>query len=180
MEAPVVEAPVAEEVVADEPVAQTPNYNTDMTAVPGNSYYAGQCTWYVKNTLSWVGNFWGPRSYQPMTTCSLHTTCIDQRSMSYQVRPSCPCCSLVFGQQAHQPLLLRQPVLQRQELPQLVLLQLLVLVLQQALQLVQPQQLVQLLQQQLALLKQLLCKLRVRLTLCKLVTHCQRLHQLLN
>ena len=57
--APVVEAPVAEEVVADEPVAQTPNYNTDMTAVPGNSYYAGQCTWYVKNTLSWVGNFWG-------------------------------------------------------------------------------------------------------------------------
>ena len=59
VEAPVVEAPVAEEVVADEPVAQTPNYNTDMTAVPGNSYYAGQCTWYVKNTLSWVGNFWG-------------------------------------------------------------------------------------------------------------------------
>ncbi|MHC8518612.1 CHAP domain-containing protein [Weissella confusa] len=58
-EAPVEEAPVAEEVVADEPVAQTPNYNTDMTAVPGNSYYAGQCTWYVKNTLSWVGNFWG-------------------------------------------------------------------------------------------------------------------------
>ena len=58
-EAPVVEAPVAEEVVADEPAAQTPNYNTDMTAVPGNSYYAGQCTWYVKNTLSWVGNFWG-------------------------------------------------------------------------------------------------------------------------
>ncbi|WP_308888683.1 COG3942 and LysM peptidoglycan-binding domain-containing protein [Weissella confusa] len=59
VEAPVAEAPVAEEVVADEPVAQTPNYNTDMTAVPGNSYYAGQCTWYVKNTLSWVGNFWG-------------------------------------------------------------------------------------------------------------------------
>ena len=58
-EAPVVEAPVAEEVVADEPATQTPNYNTDMTAVPGNSYYAGQCTWYVKNTLSWVGNFWG-------------------------------------------------------------------------------------------------------------------------
>ena len=59
VEVPVAEAPVAEEVVADEPVAQTPNYNTDMTAVPGNSYYAGQCTWYVKNTLSWVGNFWG-------------------------------------------------------------------------------------------------------------------------
>ncbi|QYU58682.1 CHAP domain-containing protein [Weissella confusa] len=59
VEAPVVEAPVAEAPVADEPVAQTPNYNTDMTAVPGNSYYAGQCTWYVKNTLPWVGNFWG-------------------------------------------------------------------------------------------------------------------------
>ena len=59
VEAPVVEAPVAEAPVADEPVSQTPNYNTDMTAVPGNSYYAGQCTWYVKNTLSWVGNFWG-------------------------------------------------------------------------------------------------------------------------
>ena len=29
------------------------------TAVPGNSYYAGQCTWYVKNQLPWVGNFWG-------------------------------------------------------------------------------------------------------------------------
>ncbi|MCT0025060.1 CHAP domain-containing protein [Weissella confusa] len=54
------DAAVASEApVADEPVAQTPNYNTDMTAVPGNSYYAGQCTWYVKNTLSWVGNFWG-------------------------------------------------------------------------------------------------------------------------
>ena len=59
VEVPVAEAPVAEEVVADEPVAQTPNYNTDMTAVPGNSYYAGQCTWYVKNQLPWVGNFWG-------------------------------------------------------------------------------------------------------------------------
>ena len=56
---------VAEEVVSEAPVAQevqqpaAPSYNADYTAVPGNSYYAGQCTWYVKNTLSWVGNFWG-------------------------------------------------------------------------------------------------------------------------
>ncbi|WP_447408490.1 CHAP domain-containing protein [Weissella confusa] len=56
---------VAEEVVASEaPVAQeaqpaAPSYNADYTAVPGNSYYAGQCTWYVKNQLPWVGNFWG-------------------------------------------------------------------------------------------------------------------------
>ncbi|MBJ7688047.1 CHAP domain-containing protein [Weissella confusa] len=65
--APVVEeaAPVSEEVaVAEAPVAQeaqpvAPSYNADYTAVPGNSYYAGQCTWYVKNQLPWVGNFWG-------------------------------------------------------------------------------------------------------------------------
>ncbi|WP_373891645.1 CHAP domain-containing protein [Weissella confusa] len=66
--APVVEeaAPVAtEEVdVAEAPVAQeaqpaAPSYNADYTAVPGNSYYAGQCAWYVKNQLPWVGNFWG-------------------------------------------------------------------------------------------------------------------------
>ncbi|TGE75281.1 KxYKxGKxW signal peptide domain-containing protein [Weissella confusa] len=66
--APVVEeaAPVATEEVAVEeaPVAQeaqpaAPSYNADYTAVPGNSYYAGQCTWYVKNQLPWVGNFWG-------------------------------------------------------------------------------------------------------------------------
>ena len=53
-EAPVAEAPVAQEA---QPVA--PSYNADYTAVPGNSYYAGQCTWYVKNQLPWVGNFWG-------------------------------------------------------------------------------------------------------------------------
>ena len=50
----VAEAPVAQEA---QPVA--PSYNADYTAVPGNSYYAGQCTWYVKNQLPWVGNFWG-------------------------------------------------------------------------------------------------------------------------
>ena len=66
--APVVEeaAPVATEEVAvsEAPVAQeaqpaASSYNADYTAVPGNSYYAGQCTWYVKNQLPWVGNFWG-------------------------------------------------------------------------------------------------------------------------
>ncbi|MCS9995971.1 CHAP domain-containing protein [Weissella confusa] len=56
---------VAEEVVSEAPVAQevqqpaAPSYSADYTAVPGNSYYAGQCTWYVKNQLPWVGNFWG-------------------------------------------------------------------------------------------------------------------------
>jgi surface antigen len=53
--APAVEAPAAPAVEA--PAA--PSYNNDYTAVPGNSYYAGQCTWYVKNRLPWVGNFWG-------------------------------------------------------------------------------------------------------------------------
>ena len=46
-------------VASEAPVSQAPSYNTDTTAVAGNSYYAGQCTWYVKNTLPWVGNFWG-------------------------------------------------------------------------------------------------------------------------
>ena len=56
---------VAEEVGSEAPVAQevqqpaAPSYSADYTAVPGNSYYAGQCTWYVKNQLPWVGNFWG-------------------------------------------------------------------------------------------------------------------------
>lgn len=61
-QAPVVEEAAVEALVAEAPVVNAPSapsYNTDMTAVPGNSYYAGQCTWYVKNTLSWVGNFWG-------------------------------------------------------------------------------------------------------------------------
>lgn len=66
-EAVVEQAPVVEEAAVEAPVAEAPvvnapsapSYNTDMTAVPGNSYYAGQCTWYVKNTLSWVGNYWG-------------------------------------------------------------------------------------------------------------------------
>ncbi|MBJ7676842.1 CHAP domain-containing protein [Weissella confusa] len=57
-EAPVEEA-AAEETAPVVNAPSAPSYNTDMTAVPGNSYYAGQCTWYVKNTLSWVGNFWG-------------------------------------------------------------------------------------------------------------------------
>ena len=52
VETPAVEAPVAEAPVVNAPSA--PSYNTN-----GNSYYAGQCTWYVKNTLSWVGNYWG-------------------------------------------------------------------------------------------------------------------------
>ena len=35
----------------------TPTYST-----AGNSYPAGQCTWFVKNALSWVGNNWGNAS----------------------------------------------------------------------------------------------------------------------
>ncbi len=34
-----------------------PTYST-----AGNSYPAGQCTWFVKNALSWVGNNWGNAS----------------------------------------------------------------------------------------------------------------------
>jgi len=58
-ESVVAQAPVASEAVSEAPVSQAPSYNTDTTAVAVNSYYAGQCTWYVKNTLPWVGNFWG-------------------------------------------------------------------------------------------------------------------------
>ncbi|WP_439818418.1 CHAP domain-containing protein [Weissella paramesenteroides] len=38
----------------------TPAAPTYSTA--GNSYPAGQCTWFVKNALSWVGNNWGNAS----------------------------------------------------------------------------------------------------------------------
>lgn len=31
----------------------------------GNTYPAGQCTWFVKNSLSWVGNYWGNASDWP-------------------------------------------------------------------------------------------------------------------
>lgn len=69
---PATTATAAEDVVADEAAATTdepavvamdaasqpavaaPTYNT-----AGNSYPAGQCTWFVKNALSWVGNNWG-------------------------------------------------------------------------------------------------------------------------
>lgn len=62
-----VEAPQATQPVAEQTVATTqaaapqkvaaPTYNT-----AGNSYPAGQCTWFVKNALSWVGNNWGNAS----------------------------------------------------------------------------------------------------------------------
>lgn len=37
-----------------------PSYSTT-----GNTYPAGQCTWFVKNSLSWVGNYWGNASDWP-------------------------------------------------------------------------------------------------------------------
>jgi surface antigen len=62
VETPQATQPVAEktamttQAVAPEKVA-APTYNT-----AGNSYPAGQCTWFVKNALSWVGNNWGNAS----------------------------------------------------------------------------------------------------------------------
>ncbi|MCT0957117.1 CHAP domain-containing protein [Weissella cibaria] len=52
VEAPVEAAPVATEEVA-------PSYNADMSVNGANTYPAGQCTWFVKNALPWVGNYWG-------------------------------------------------------------------------------------------------------------------------
>lgn len=60
VDAPVEAAPVATEAVA--PVATeevAPSYNADMSVNGANTYPAGQCTWFVKNALPWVGNYWG-------------------------------------------------------------------------------------------------------------------------
>lgn len=48
--APAQEAPVAE---------VTPSYNTDMAVNGASTYPAGQYTWFVKNALPWVRNYWG-------------------------------------------------------------------------------------------------------------------------
>lgn len=42
---------------ASQPAVAAPTYDTT-----GNTYPAGQCTWFVKNALSWVGNNWGNAS----------------------------------------------------------------------------------------------------------------------
>ncbi len=44
------------------PQSGTPASNAVRGAVTGNTYYAGQCVWYVKNQLSWVENGWGNAS----------------------------------------------------------------------------------------------------------------------
>lgn len=73
VEAPVVAeegAPVVTEEVApvvetaapaqEAPVAEvTPSYNTDMAVNGASTYPAGQYTWFVKNALPWVRNYWG-------------------------------------------------------------------------------------------------------------------------
>jgi len=55
---PAVETPaVVATDAASQPAVAAPTYST-----AGNSYPAGQCTWFVKNALSWVGNNWGNAS----------------------------------------------------------------------------------------------------------------------
>ncbi|GEP75280.1 CHAP domain-containing protein [Weissella thailandensis] len=55
------------EKTATTSTAQPTTMSTATHAAPtystaGNSYPAGQCTWFVKNALSWVGNNWGNAS----------------------------------------------------------------------------------------------------------------------
>lgn len=55
------------EKTATTSTAQPTTMSTATHAAPtystaGNSYPAGQCTWFVKNGLSWVGNNWGNAS----------------------------------------------------------------------------------------------------------------------
>ncbi|WP_245150317.1 hypothetical protein [Weissella cibaria] len=51
--APAQEAPVAE---------VAPSNNTNMAVNGANTYPAGQYTWFVKNALPWIGNYWGQLS----------------------------------------------------------------------------------------------------------------------
>ena len=61
--APVEETAVQEVPAQEAPVAEVaPSYNADMSVNGANTYPAGQCTWFVKNALSWVGNNWGNAS----------------------------------------------------------------------------------------------------------------------
>ena len=58
--APVEETAVQEVPAQEAPVAEVaPSYNADMSVNGANTYPAGQCTWFVKNALPWVGNYWG-------------------------------------------------------------------------------------------------------------------------
>lgn len=58
--APVEETAVQEAPAQEAPVAEVaPSYNADMSVNGANTYPAGQCTWFVKNALPWVGNYWG-------------------------------------------------------------------------------------------------------------------------
>ena len=60
VEAPVEETAVQEVPAQEAPVAEVaPSYNADMSVNGANTYPAGQCTWFVKNALPWVGNYWG-------------------------------------------------------------------------------------------------------------------------
>lgn len=56
------ETPVATEVVTT-PAQPAETVNTTVTHTPAastpNTYYYGQCTWFVKNNAPWVGNAWG-------------------------------------------------------------------------------------------------------------------------
>ena len=54
---PVTSAP-AQDVAAPAPAAPVATPVVDDVATP-NTYPYGQCTWYVKGELSWVGNYWG-------------------------------------------------------------------------------------------------------------------------
>ncbi|WP_439818442.1 LysM peptidoglycan-binding domain-containing protein [Weissella paramesenteroides] len=52
----------------------TANNNVVSADTTGNTYPYGQCTWYVKGDLSWVGNHWGNASAWPSSaTAAGHT-----------------------------------------------------------------------------------------------------------
>ncbi|MCM6769789.1 CHAP domain-containing protein [Weissella paramesenteroides] len=52
----------------------TASNNVVSADTTGNTYPYGQCTWYVKGDLSWVGNHWGNASAWPSSaTAAGHT-----------------------------------------------------------------------------------------------------------
>jgi len=54
-------ARIKKETVANVRLSK-PLVNSGGFSVAGNMYEPGQCTWHVKNNLSWVGNDWGDAS----------------------------------------------------------------------------------------------------------------------
>lgn len=62
--------PADEEILTDRPLPASQVWNPTSSSLPnnvnsggfsvsGNTYFAGQCVWYIKNIVPWVQNGWG-------------------------------------------------------------------------------------------------------------------------